>query len=433
MNPPGVARVKVFLLIAAAATFAYWPSLSLPLISDDYIQIWLGRHYGPVSQWASLLQDPLYRCRATSILITHWTESTLGISPLVLNWSSLLLHIVNAFLIYLLGAWQMVGWRLSIAAALAFAVLENYQEAVMWYAALPELLVFTCVIGCVLCWIHWLQGSPRRPALYALALALFVLGLLSKESAVIAPLLLVVVSAFSGERTQRIIAQTLPFFALSLAYFLLNLSGATANQHYSDGTFSLLAPIWITLPNSLARLCWIWGLLALAISTIHRPAGYQRQLSIALCWMVISLLPYSLLTYMHHVPSRHTYMAGAGLALLVAMGYRTAKAAVENHRDRHPKLAHAAAMLAMLFVAINSGYLWLRKHPQYVRRARPTEQLISFARQTNGPIQIKCFPYTREVAIRAVEIGTGQPASQVLWEPDDQSNAGNGYCDTSRP
>jgi hypothetical protein len=58
------------LIVAAAALLAYLPFVALPFISDSYLQVFLGRKYGPVSQWVELAEDVLYRSRATSLVIT---------------------------------------------------------------------------------------------------------------------------------------------------------------------------------------------------------------------------------------------------------------------------------------------------------------------------------------------------------------------------
>ncbi|MEO8130612.1 MAG: glycosyltransferase family 2 protein, partial [Bryobacteraceae bacterium] len=62
------------LAIVTLAFAAYARSLWLPFVSDDYVQIELGRQFGPVSGWGDLLHDALYRCRATSLILTYWTE-----------------------------------------------------------------------------------------------------------------------------------------------------------------------------------------------------------------------------------------------------------------------------------------------------------------------------------------------------------------------
>jgi hypothetical protein len=53
--------------------------------------------------------DPLYRCRATSLVITYWTERLFGLNALAFNASSLLLHILNTWLVLALGRWKVVG------------------------------------------------------------------------------------------------------------------------------------------------------------------------------------------------------------------------------------------------------------------------------------------------------------------------------------
>ena len=131
----------------------------------------------------------LYRCRATSIVLTYWTERFFGLAPLVYNLSSVLLHIFNTWLVFALGMWRPIGWRVSALAAAFFAVYEGHQEAVIWYAAIPELLVFFFSLVSLLLWMLWIRTGRR---LYAAgSFFAFLLALLSKEPGVaVVPLLL---------------------------------------------------------------------------------------------------------------------------------------------------------------------------------------------------------------------------------------------------
>src|SRR5687768_6922631 len=87
--------VILLLALAALSVLAYARALALPLIADDYLQVQLGRTYGPVSGWTGLAADPLYRSRSTSILLTWWTERLFGVSTIAFNLTSLLVHILN--------------------------------------------------------------------------------------------------------------------------------------------------------------------------------------------------------------------------------------------------------------------------------------------------------------------------------------------------
>jgi hypothetical protein len=112
-----IAFLLVFLSIAI-----YLPFLTLPLLPDDYLQVELARKYGPVSAWGALAEDPLYRSRATSLILTHWTETLFGFSRLAFGISSILLHAVNALLVFALGAARRIGWRLSALTAVFFTL-----------------------------------------------------------------------------------------------------------------------------------------------------------------------------------------------------------------------------------------------------------------------------------------------------------------------
>jgi hypothetical protein len=281
--------------------------------------------------------------------------------------------------------------------------------------------------GCVICWTQWIQQSRERPGLYAAAVGLYILALLSKESAVAIPALLLLISLIESVPLRRALAHVLPFMALSGVYFWLSVTGAKENQHYMDGTFSLAAPVWITLPNSLARMFWIWGAVALAALLALRQTDNRRLLVASAGWMCATLLPYSFLTYMNHVPSRHTYLAGLGLAWLLAL----AALAIWDHWIIRAPLV--PALTATIFVGINCGYLWMRKNPQYARRAKPTQDFIMYARESRGAIRVKCFPYTHAVAVRAAQIGAGIQPELVLWDPDAPEQAPQVYCDRTRP
>jgi hypothetical protein len=399
--------VGLVFCLSALSLLTYAPAQLLPLIADDYVQIDLGRRYGPVSSWDDLARDALYHCRATSILISHWTESLFGFSPAAFKATSLLLHVVNVLLVFALGLWKPVGWRLSALAAAFFAIAEGHQEAIIWYAALPEMLVFTFLMAAFLAWAAWLQSERRKPALYAFALAAFGLALLSKESAVCLVGLQALAVIVHDRRDARSWIAIAPFAALAAGYFAAAYVARAGHLHFNDGTFSLWAPFWMTVPHSIARMLWIWGVVAVAILWAARKVD-KRFLAIAAAWMVLSLLPYSFLTYMTRVPSRHTYLASVALAWLVG-------AALLALRERFPHRAAVTAALAAAIVIHNLGYLWTKKQVQFAERARPTERLIQFARQTRGPIEVLCFPYAGDVAVLAVVIAAGGHPDRVQW------------------
>ena len=90
---------------------------------------------------------------------------------------SLLLHILNTWLVYaIVAAWPRMRAPAFWAAAF-FAVQEGHQEAVMWFTAINELWMF--LFGAAALW--WGIQRGHRIA----GLVLFALALISKESAII--------------------------------------------------------------------------------------------------------------------------------------------------------------------------------------------------------------------------------------------------------
>jgi hypothetical protein len=382
------------------AVLAYTPALTLPLIADDYVQIDLGRRYGDSSGWRALMDDALYRCRATSILLTRSTEWLFGISRSAFNASSLLVHILNCFLILGLGVWKPVGWRITALGAVFFAAIEVHHEAVIWYAALPELLVFTFVLGTFLCWVIWMQAEHRAKRWYISALLCFVLALASKESAVCVVGLMAMAVLIRSWRDRQLWLALTPFAVLSLLYFASIYVARSTHLHFNDGTFSLRAPFWVTLFNSSIRLLWPWGYVALASVAL---AGRLRvRFACAMgAWILITLLPYSFLTYMSRVPSRHTYIASVGLALVLGLATLSIWRIVLRRGVVAKCLAVAIIAACILH---NTLYLWTRKQSQFEERARATQELLDALRASDGVVEVKCFPYGPEVAFLAAAV-----------------------------
>jgi hypothetical protein len=394
-------RAKICLVLALLGVLAYFPSLSLPFISDDYLQIDLARHYGPVSGWHALALDALYRCRATSLLLTHWTEAMFGLNPVAFRLSSLLFHIVNVCLIFALGRWKVIGWRAAAFAAGFFAVDQAHQEAVMWYAAVHEVLVFCFALLSMHAWLLWLDS--RRERCFGASVVLFLLALFSKESAVAIVPVLVVLAVADGMGWRAALRRALPFALMAVVYAALVFTAQADHYHFRDaGTFVLSAPFWRTWLYSEFRLLWFWALAAVVALAVWRAPGQGRLLVVASAWAGFTMLPYSFLTYMPFVPSRHTYLASAGVAFIVA-------AAFVRLRSLSGKRPWVAAALAALIVGQQCGYLWTRKQKQYVERAAAVEQLVALARKVKGPLYIQCFPDGLQTAELAVRLRVGTP------------------------
>jgi hypothetical protein len=204
----------------------------------------------------------------------------------------------------------------------------------------------------------------------------------------------------------------LPFALLAGGYFLLAYLARGAHLHFNDGTFSLDAPFLKVLARSAGGLLWIWGTLALAVLVATRARPWRPLVAIAGAWILFSLLPYSFLTYMIEVPSRHTYLASVGRSLLIAAGFLVLSQFAFQWRRQWVVPAVAAVFLTHQCV-----YLWTKKQRQYSQRAQPTEMLRTLGSTTDGPIYAKCFPYSPAVAEVALRLTT-TPMTVLVTGPE---------------
>ena len=391
---------------------AYAPLFTQPFVQDDYPDIEMARVFGAPSGWGAMLSHGIFRYRATWWVMAYWTDRLFGFSPVAAYSVTIALHIVCAWLVYALGAWNAIGWRVSAAAAAFFAVYEGHQEAVMWYNSAHEELLLLFGVASFLAWVKFLERGSWR--WYAMSLAAFFLALLSKETAIVFVLLLLIPMAPPGRRR---FGFWLPFALMAAAEVWLLFGARSYSFRFRDGSFSLHAPFWITWPESYLRLLWVWGLLALAALLVLRATQYRRAAVTAAVWTGLALVPYSFITYMHRVPSRHTYLASAGLALLVGAGFVAL-------RDRVGLRWALAA--ASLVIAVNVEILWTKKRQQFLEPAAPTERLIALARKVNGPIYMRCFPDPGMIADSAVRMCA--PSATLIWDPARATEAKAEFC-----
>jgi len=328
---------------------------------------------------------------------------------------------VNALLVYALGAARRIGWRLSALMAIFFALQERYHEAVIWYSALPELLVFCFGLLTLLFWIRWLNSPEPAALALAPALACFCLALLSKESAVTVVLLMLIFVVSESSQRRRPLLALLPFGLLAAVDLVLVFSGQDRNSHFVDGTFSLQTEALKALIGSAIRALWIWGIVGLIVMLVFASRKRYGLMTLALCWILITLIPYSFLTYMPRIPSRHHYLAAVGVSLILALAATTLKERIERR--------WIIGLCALLIGVHHISYLWAVKYPQFRERSEPIEALLQYMRREQGrPVVIRCFPYSIGEARKAVMIRLGEPEANLILDTTSSNADLPSFC-----
>jgi hypothetical protein len=163
----------------------------------------------------------------------------------------------------------------------------------------------------------------------------------------------------------------------------------------------------MALIGSAIRALWIWGIVGLIVILAFALRKRYALMTLALGWILITLLPYSFLTYMPRVPSRHHYLAAVGCSLILALGATALQERVGKQ--------WVIGMCVLLIGFHHTSYLWTVKFHQFRERSEPIEALLRFMRREQGrPVMIRCFPYSFDEARRAVVLRLGEPEGSLI-------------------
>lgn len=186
-DPIGIARRVIArhgtVIAALAAAAAALPGLWFPFLADDW---------GLVAQVAAPSpQASSYGYFRFLYVATFWLDRRLwGLSPALFHLTNLALIALSAALVVLVVRRYARNPFLAGAAGLLFAIHPWHVENAAWIAARTDPLYTSLTLLAILAYERWREDGRRPPFL---ALALFEAALLSKESAVILPFILVTI------------------------------------------------------------------------------------------------------------------------------------------------------------------------------------------------------------------------------------------------
>ncbi len=365
---------------ALAAIAVYLPALPGGFLSDDYslLHTFYGADAREVAArvgktFVSGVGPPSNQYRpltmASFALNAHFSGANAAAWRLV----NVLLHGANAALVALL-AWQLAGAAArgarsaALAAGLAFAWFAPSVEAVAWVAARFDgmSLFWTLVAACTF------LASDRWRDRYSLAsLGATVLAFMSKESAAIAPVLIVALAWVKRPEdegllrgTVRAMVRALPWIAIAGAYFVFRMSIFGDPFRFYPGTspgMALLSGKWLAalpasrdwwplaLPEAGLRTAFAWASLLLGIAAVSASLRHrgERRVLVAL---VLTFLAALAMLFSHTGWS----LTGEGGRVLYAIAAIAALAVAIPLRTPDRRLRIAAWIVAVVLLA--SGF-----------------------------------------------------------------------------
>ncbi|MBA3664116.1 MAG: tetratricopeptide repeat protein [Bacteroidetes bacterium] len=142
---------------------------------------------------------------------------------------NILLHLFNGILVYRAGKIIFKNNHIAVTGLIIFLLHPLQVESVGWISELKNILSATFYLAALLTYCKFRE--TKRPAFYLFSIAYFAAACLSKSSAVVFPLVLIVLDFFLDKRISgKNILNKLPFLALSVLFGIINIKAQTADQ-----------------------------------------------------------------------------------------------------------------------------------------------------------------------------------------------------------
>ncbi len=410
---PRVREWSAPLVVALVTAAAFGPALHNGWVSWDDEQ--------------NFLTNPHYRGLGLSQLSWMWTTfhmghyvplswMTLGLDyelwgmqPMGYHLTSLLLHTVNAVLVYhlargllkLAAAGRPLDSRLLVSssafAALFFSVHPLRVESVVWVTERRDVLSMLFSLACILAYLRSASAVATRRVWYGVAVALFLCALLSKATPMTLPAVLLILEVYPLRRlgagrwwsaaARRIYARAIPFGILSVGSMALSIValrpaeqlGITAKVAVS--AYGLSFYLWKTIvplrlsplyemPQHVNALSPIFIVSYVTVLVACWCAWWCRHRwpAVTAGWLAFVAITLPMLGLVQNGPQiaadRYTYHAAPALAILLGVGIYALQESRWRHGSRWAGAAVVVALGAMTQrqtgVWESSGSLWMR-------------------------------------------------------------------------
>jgi 4-amino-4-deoxy-L-arabinose transferase-like glycosyltransferase len=319
----------------------YLPSLGGYFLSDDLVLLTWTR-VDSIGEVAGFFDPGTFWFYRPIVKVVYWLgQSTFGLRAVPFHLFSLALHGLNAYLVYRLVARQKnARWVAGLAAALLFLLNAHHAETVSWVAAIGDLMAACCMLSALILFQRYLEGHSSLSLLTSVAL--FALGLLSRETAVMLPaLLLLSLLMLTGEDKptpplSRLATAFITYVAVLLGYLAVQVLGRSGTQtglgrgglqfralnldsillgimDYVHGLVpggSLLAGLPL---DALRVVVWFEWLAVIALAVVLWRVGYRPAL-FGLLWLLLTPL---LFIFFSAPSDRYFYLPSIGYVIFM--------------------------------------------------------------------------------------------------------------------
>ena len=168
------------------------------------------------------------------VMLSYAIEFKLfGLSGPGFHLFSLLVHLVNVALVFLLAQRLLKDRIAAVVTALLFGIHPLHVESVAWVASQKDVLYAGFFLASSLCYLRFVSDNNRK--YYLLSMLLFTLSLLSKAQAVVLPVVFLLFDYLQGRKIDgKAIIEKVPFLVLSLIFGVVALTMQTKTGAVQD-------------------------------------------------------------------------------------------------------------------------------------------------------------------------------------------------------
>lgn len=302
------------------------------LITENY----LVRTFSPSIFWS---YDPELYIPVT-LLSFQVNHLLFGLNPFWFHLTNLIIHILNALLVFWLSLLILKKRYLALFVALIFALHPINTETVAWISARKELLSTLFLLSSLITYIK----ANNRKRLIVLSIVLFALAMMSKVTALVLPLILILYDQTQPKTNNQKLKTYIPFFALTIIFAIVAIGGKSQaieqltifqvillsfrsltfylQKFFLPINLSAIYPSPVPLeffnPEILISFAFVFG-LAISIWIFRKKKIAMFASGFAVFTIAPSFLAYTRSDGISVAADRYAYMPSIGLSILITI------------------------------------------------------------------------------------------------------------------
>ncbi len=336
-------NVYFYALACVLTYFLYGNAADNYFFNDDFLWVAMARYDMDVANLFTFRVIGFFRPLIN--LSFFLTEKTAPGNVAVYHYTSMLFHFFNSVLVFHLMVILFRKRALAFATALYFVVASTHSGAVFWISARTTLLSTFFLLSS---FVVLLRFRPSTGGL-VVALVLYVLALMAKETSVVGAALVGMLYVYVRDGSDiRYWKRALFFYSVfTLVYFVLRWAavGGFVQSNWGPGFHTLgnagggflflflpwfLDPVVLPLARLLFAATGAFPIELLAVPLLALlvyagvKTGKKREMLFAVAWILVSLVPASLfkfrfLSQNSFAHDRYYYLASVGACLVVVL------------------------------------------------------------------------------------------------------------------